>query len=82
MGIVNDDDSMCPSPLPDRVITTHDQNKASVPKLDLTKAKKIQENIANKLNQAAQPNYANGDPKAAEKIKQYKIEIDKKNSFF
>lgn len=66
----NDDGSVCPSPLPDKVFYENPQGKAPVPKLDLSKAKKIQETIANKLNQAAQPNYAQQDPKAAEKIKQ------------
>ena len=71
---MNDDDddaSICPSPFPDRVVTSHDShNKKSVPKLDLAKAKKIQENIVSKLNPpAAQPH--GGDPKAAEKIRKF-----------
>jgi len=82
MGVMmnddDNDDSICPSPLPDKVITTHpDHNhKASVPKLDLTKAKKIQENICNKLTQAAQPNPANADPKAAEKMQKLASELE------
>jgi len=72
----DDDDSICPSPLPDKVISTHPDHKASVPKLDLTKAKKIQENICSKLNLAAQPNPANADPKAAEKIQKLGSELE------
>jgi len=68
----NDDDaSICPSPFPDRVVTTHDShNKKPVPKLDLAKAKKIQENIVSKLNPPAVQSHA-ADPKAVEKIRRF-----------
>jgi hypothetical protein len=68
----NDDDE---SPFPDRVVTNHESNNKKVPKLDLAKAKKIQENIVSKLNPpAAQPHGV--DPKAAEKIRNLEKELE------
>ena len=64
------DNSVCPSPLPDRVVHPKPHGKAPVPKLDLTGAKTIQQNIANKLNQAAQQNHAPQEQKYLDKIKQ------------
>jgi len=67
-----DENSPLPSPLPDKVqLTDAGQSKAPVPKLDLSKAKKIQEQIAKKITPPqAQPANENFNPKYAEKISQ------------
>lgn len=71
-----DDNSPLPS-LPDKVGTGLGINlgspnnlKSPVPKLDLTKAKKIQEQNAKKITQQSQPQNLEFDPKAADKVKQ------------
>ncbi len=72
-----DENSPLPSPLPDKVqITDAGQSKAPVPKLDLSKAKKIQEQIAKKITQPApQGNNENFNPKYAEKISQLEDQL-------
>jgi hypothetical protein len=52
-------------------------SKAPVPKLDLTKAKKIQELNAKKIGEQAQPqNQQHADPKIIEKLQQYNQVIE------
>ena len=65
-----DENSPLPSPLPDKVHNLDfNQPKASVPKLDLSKAKKIQEQIAKKITvQQPQAGNENYNPKLIEKI--------------
>jgi len=72
-----DENSPLPSPLPDKVqITDAGQSKAPVPKLDLSKAKKIQEQIAKKITQPApQAPNENYNPKYAEKISQLEDQL-------
>lgn len=52
-----DETSPLPSPLGGQVNEVH-HSKAPVPKLDLSKAKHIQEQYAKKLTQPQQQNYA------------------------
>jgi len=67
-----DENSPLPSPLPDKVHNTDNQSKAPVPKLDLSKAKKIQEQIAKKITQPQiQPTNENLNPKYLNKINQF-----------
>lgn len=67
-----DENSPLPSPLPDKVHNMDNQSKAPVPKLDLSKAKKIQEQIAKKITQPQiQQANENPNPKYLNKINQY-----------
>lgn len=59
-----------PSPLPSHHQEPEFHSKAPVPKLDLSKAKQIQEQYAKKLTQPPQQNYANYNPAAMDKVKQ------------
>jgi len=72
-----DENSPLPSPLPDKVqFTDAGQSKAPVPKLDLSKAKKIQEQIAKKITPPqAQGGNENFNPKYAEKISQLEDQL-------
>jgi len=71
-----DENSPLPSPLPDKVHNTDNQSKAPVPKLDLSKAKKIQEQIAKKITQPQiQPTNENLNPKYLNKINQLEDEL-------
>lgn len=80
-GVLMNDNDSDTSPFPDRVVTNHDSShKKQVPKLDLAKAKKIQENIVSKLNPpAVQPHGV--DPKAAEKIRKFGFEEIRSSNF-
>ena len=67
-----DENSPFPSPLPSNTYQqdVHHQSKAPVPKLDLSKAKHIQEQYAKKLTQPQQQNYNGYNADAMSKIKQ------------
>ncbi len=69
---LDDENSPLPSPLPDKVGGGLNaiMGKSPVPKLDLTKAKKIQEQNAKKINQQPQAQNVPLDPKAMDKVKQ------------
>lgn len=70
MPVDNDNSYLCPSPLPDKVTYPEIHNKKRpVPKLDLSGAKKIQENLINKLSPSAVPKANHVDPKLLEKLK-------------
>jgi hypothetical protein len=76
------DDSEIPDPMPNKVnlhikdFSSGNKLSLTVPKLDLTKAKKIQEINAKKSTQQAQPTagVSSVDAKALEKIKQLEME--------
>ena len=65
-----DENSPFPSPLPSYATFDAFHSKAPVPKLDLSKAKQIQEQYAKKLSQPQQQNYNGYNAEAAEKFKQ------------
>ena len=67
----DNDLSPAPSPLPDKVnASANIKNLLSVPKLDLTKAKKIQEINAKKSSQPQGSQVVQCEPKILEKIRQ------------
>ncbi len=66
-----DENSPFPSPLPsNNYQDVQPYSKAPVPKLDLSKAKQIQEQYAKKITQPQQQNYNGYNPDAVGKIKQ------------
>nr|BAJ93178.1 predicted protein [Hordeum vulgare subsp. vulgare] len=73
-----DDNSPLPSPLPsDNQITEHyHPSKAPVPKLDLSKAKHIQEQYAKKLSQPPQQQGYTYNVEAMDKLKQLQDELE------
>lgn len=73
-----DDNSPLPSPLPSDNYQAYEQHhtKAPVPKLDLSKAKQIQEQYAKKLSQPPQQGYNGYNADAMDKVKQLEDELE------
>jgi len=71
-----DENSPFPSPLPSHAAFEAFHSKAPVPKLDLSKAKQIQEQYAKKLSQPQQQNYNGYDAAAVDKLKQFEEELE------
>ena len=71
-----DENSPLPSPLPSNNYEEVHQTKAPVPKLDLSKAKQIQEQYAKKLTQPQQQNYNGYNANAIDKLKQLEDELE------
>jgi len=71
-----DENSPLPSPLPSNNYEEVIHTKAPVPKLDLSKAKQIQEQYAKKLTQPQQQNYNGYNANAIDKLKQLEDELE------
>lgn len=71
-----DENSPLPSPLPSNNYEEIHVTKAPVPKLDLSKAKQIQEQYAKKLTQPQQQNYNGYNANAIDKLKQLEDELE------
>jgi hypothetical protein len=77
-NLPDSEDSLSPanSPLPDKVDKGSAGMKMAIPKLDLTKAKKIQEINAKKSTQPAPNQPVAGDPKLIDRIKLIEADIE------